>query len=384
MIRNQEITSFELVHAYTQRLMAINPIVNAIMDGPFDEALAEARMIDEKISNEEFSENDFIEKPFLGIPFSTKDSIAVKGKLNTLGLVSRKTTVAKEDAECVRLMKQAGAIILVTSSVPEINLWQETRNNIIGQTNNPYDTRRMAGGSSGGEGVLVTACGSAFGVGTDIGGSIRMPAFCCGVFGHKPTTGIVNLRGCSLRTGREGSTMLVAGPMTRHARDLLPIFMVLAGPKNVVSLKLNESVDVKRLKYYYIPQNGEWRSSPVTCDLQVAMTKVVKHLAEIAHTEPKKARLAGTEHSFKMWRYWMYQEPGDRGLVLGGGVHLNFIAEFVRKLSGTSEFTAASMISLFDDQIMPKDDADKMKELTRKCDEELTVIKYICRLNCRS
>lgn len=73
-----------------------------------------------------------------------------------MGLLSRKCTIAKEDAECVALVKKAGAIILATSNIPEVNKWQETRNNLVGQTNNPYDTRRTVGGSSGGEGALIS------------------------------------------------------------------------------------------------------------------------------------------------------------------------------------------------------------------------------------
>lgn len=119
--------------------------------------------------------DEFASKPFLGVPFTTKDSTYVGGKLHTLGLKSRKTTVAKEDAECVRMAKKAGAIIVATSNIPEVNKWQETRNNLFGQTNNPYDHRRTVGGSSGGEAALIASCGSVFGLGSDIGGSVRMP-----------------------------------------------------------------------------------------------------------------------------------------------------------------------------------------------------------------
>lgn len=377
MIKSRKITSHQLVKAYIDRLNEINPILNAIVDGPFMEALNEAAAIDQRIANEEVSEEEFSAKPFLGIPFTTKDSTAVKGKLHTLGIVARKTAIAHEDAECVRLMKEAGAIIIATSSVPEMNLWIETRNNVIGTTNNPYDTRRTTGGSSGGEGALVSACGSAFGIGTDIGGSIRMPAFHCGIFGHKATANTINLRGCTLRTGKEGSSMLVIGPMTRHAKDLLPIFKILVGPKMVKDLRLDEPVDVKRLKYYYIAQNGQWSCSPVSCDLQVAMKKVVKHITELAYETPIKVQpLVGMNRSFKIWRYWRYAEPGDSMLLLGNGVHLNFLAELAKKLSGNSEFTWASMICLFDDQIIPKDNPETMKELTRKCNEELTVCQF--------
>lgn len=133
----------------------VNKVLNAIVDGPFADALDEAKQIDERIEKKQISEDEFSEKPFLGVPFTTKDSTSVGGRLHTLGLLSRKNTTSKEDAECVRLARKAGAIIVATSNIPEVNKWQETRNNLFGQTNNPYDTRRTVGGSSGGEAALI-------------------------------------------------------------------------------------------------------------------------------------------------------------------------------------------------------------------------------------
>lgn len=136
------------------------------MDGPFaKDALAQAKLIDDRIIHNEIDESEWQKKPFLGVPFTTKDSTAVKGKLQTLGLIKRRLTKAPEDAECVRLMKEAGAIIIATSNIPEVNRWMESRNNLVGQTNNPYDARRTAGGSSGGEAALLASCGSCIGLG---------------------------------------------------------------------------------------------------------------------------------------------------------------------------------------------------------------------------
>lgn len=143
---------------------------------------------------------------------------------------------------------------------------------LIGQTSNPYDTRRTTGGSSGGEAALIASCASCFGLGTDIGGSTRMPAFYCGIFGHKPSVGAINTRGCTFRTGKE-TTMVVAGPMTRYAKDLLPLLRVLIEPNKRNTLKLDESVNVRKLKYYYIRESGNHRCTPVSGELQEAMTK---------------------------------------------------------------------------------------------------------------
>lgn len=97
--------------------------MNAVLDGPFDDALDAAKLIDEQIASGRLSEKDFDEKPFLGVPFSTKDSTSVEGKLNTYGLLSRRSIRAKEDAECVALVKKAGAIIIATTNIPEVNKW---------------------------------------------------------------------------------------------------------------------------------------------------------------------------------------------------------------------------------------------------------------------
>lgn len=123
LIRTKEVTCLEVVSAYIDRLNEVNPVVNAVIDGPFIEALEEAKAIDDRIQRGLISENEFNEKPFLGVPFTTKDSTAVKDKLHTLGITARRHVKAKEDAECVKLMKEAGAIIIATTSIPEINRW---------------------------------------------------------------------------------------------------------------------------------------------------------------------------------------------------------------------------------------------------------------------
>lgn len=100
-----------------------------------------------------------------------------------------------------------------------------------------------------------------------------MPAFYCGIFGHKPTTGIINTRGCSFRTGKETSTMVVVGPMCRYVDDMIGMFKVLAGPQKSLELRLDQTVDVKKFKYFYIRESGELRCNSVSQDLQDAMTK---------------------------------------------------------------------------------------------------------------
>lgn len=149
-------------------------------------------------------------------------------------------------------------------------------------------------------------------------------------------------------------------------------YQILVDPKKQPTLKLDEKVNVRKLKYYYIRESGEHKCTPVSSELQTAMTKVVKHLENVAETNPIEIKLHGTDRATKLWRYWMTQEPADFNLLLGNGTRLNPIVELAKKLTFTSDLTMASIYSLID-EILPKEKADKIKEITRKCDEELTV-----------
>lgn len=261
---------------------------------------------------------------------------------------------------------------------------QETRNRLIGQTNNPYDTRRTVGGSSGGEAAAITSCMSPFGLGSDIGGSIRMPAHFCGIYGHKPTVGALNTRGLTFRTGAEPSTMVVAGPMCRHADDLLPLMRLLCDADTARQLRLNDAPpDVRTLKYYYVRQSGELCCSRVASESQAAMSRVLAHLEELTGVQPEEVRLPCTEHTSRMWRYWMTQEPADFNKLLGNGRSLNGLVELAKYVFGCCEFTLASIYSLLQD-MLPAENEARMKEYTRQCDEELTVSDVVCSTLCIS
>lgn len=370
-IRERKITAYEVVKAYIDRLIEVNSLLNAILDGPYLEALEEAREIDERIKNGDISEDEFKAKPFLGVPFTTKDSTAVKAKLYSFGILSRRYTKADEDGECIRLLKNAGAIIIAKTSIPEVNLWQETRNNLIGCTNNPYDTRRTTGGSSGGEAALISSCGTCFGIGTDIGGSIRMPAYYCGIYGHKGTVGACNTRGITDRTGKEKQTMVVVGPMTRTASDLLPLFKVLAGPETSKVLKLDSNVDLTKLKFYYTFDNHDLRCLPVSAEVKNAIQQVVKHLSVISKHPVKEVTLKNAKYTSKLWRYWMTQEPAIFVKLLSNGRDLNVYYEILKKLFGQSEFTWGAIYSLVNNLILPKEDEEKARRLTKELEKEL-------------
>lgn len=197
-----------------------------------------------------------------------------------------------------------------------------------------------------------------------------MPAYYCGIFGHKPTTGLVNTRGCTFRTGNEKNTMVVAGPMTRYASDLKPIFEVLVGPKNANILKLDEKVDVKKLRYFYCLDNGDLKCSGISSEVKTAIKKVVSHFYDISGSDVQLVKLKGAETSSKLWRYWMTEEPGNFNAMLGNSKEVNPLIELFKKLAGQSEYTLASIYSLID-SILPAEKAEKMKKITSELDAEI-------------
>lgn len=165
-------------------------MINAIVDERYDDAIKEAQEIDKLLQSSDTNVEELKRtKPLLGVPFTTKESNTAKGMLHSMGMLCRTGHKSEEDAVVIGNVRKAGAIIIAKTNIPELNLWVESRNNVYGQTNNPYDTTRAVGGSSGGDAAIVAACGAPFAVGSDIGGSIRIPASFNGVFGHKPSNG---------------------------------------------------------------------------------------------------------------------------------------------------------------------------------------------------
>jgi fatty acid amide hydrolase 2 len=226
-IRKRETTAREVVQAHIDRLHARQPRTNALACDRFLEALDDADRADARVA----AGGEL--PPFLGVPCTVKESISLKGMPNCAGLVARKDLRAVENAPAVQRLIDAGFIPLGVTNTSEMTMWIESDNRVYGRTRNAYDPHRTAGGSSGGEGAAVGSGGSPVGLGSDIGGSIRVPAFFNGVFGHKPSPGLVPNTGQFPSTEGEAAFMLTLGPLTRHAEDLMPVTRIIAGPDGV-------------------------------------------------------------------------------------------------------------------------------------------------------
>lgn len=229
-IRRRELTSVEVVEAHIERIARTASRINAVVGERFEQARAQAREADQLVAQASFRGATVELPPLFGVPFTVKESFAVKGMPHSAGVLARRDRRAQTSATVVDRLTEAGAIPIAVTNTSELTLWIESENRVYGRTNNPFDRSRTAGGSSGGEGAVVGIGGSPFGIAGDLGGSIRIPALFCGVFGHKPSTGLVPNTGVWPNTEGTAARMLATGPLARRAEDLMPILRLIAGP----------------------------------------------------------------------------------------------------------------------------------------------------------
>jgi fatty acid amide hydrolase 2 len=266
-IRDRRVTSVAVVQAHVDRARRVNPALNAIVRDRYDAALREAALADERTSSVHRDDLPVLH----GVPCTIKEAYALEGMPNTSGLWARRNVVATLDATAVARLRAAGAIPLGVTNTSELCMWFESQNEVWGRTNNAYDSARTAGGSSGGEGAIVGAGASPIGLGSDVGGSIRMPSFFNGVFGHKPTGGLVPSTGSHPPALNDVQRFDTTGPIVRRAEDLMPVLRIVAGPdgieKGCVSSELGDptAVDVRSLTIYSVergpgvgPQTRSW------------------------------------------------------------------------------------------------------------------------------
>jgi Asp-tRNA(Asn)/Glu-tRNA(Gln) amidotransferase A subunit family amidase len=222
-IRCKAVSPVEVARAHLDRIERLNPKLNAFVDYQPEAVLAQAHNAEKAIMRGE----DL--GPLHGVPISIKSSIDVAGHRCEAGSRLRAGYVAAEDAPLVARLRAAGAIILGVTNTPELLMAWETDNLLYGRTNNPWDLTRTAGGSSGGEAAAIAAGLSAGGVGSDGGGSIRVPAHFCGICGLKPTPGRIPSTGHYPKAGGPFALIGVVGPMARTIADVQTLFEVMSG-----------------------------------------------------------------------------------------------------------------------------------------------------------
>ena len=230
LLRSRKVSSLELVDACIARIETLNPDLNAVVAKDYDRARESARAADAARSKGE----DL--GALHGLPMTIKDALETAGLVTTSGAPELRDHVPGEDAVAVRRALDAGAIVLGKTNLPLYAGDWQTFNAVYGRTNNPWDVTRTVGGSSGGAAASIAAGFVPLEIGSDIGGSIRTPANYCGVYGHKPSHGIVPARGHI--PGPPGTKsepdLAVVGPLARTAGDLRLALDVIAGPEMLV------------------------------------------------------------------------------------------------------------------------------------------------------
>ena len=224
-LAQREVGALELCNAAIERIEQRDAAINAVVVRDFERARVQARAADVALAAGE-------RRPLLGLPMTVKESFNVAGLPTTWGFERARDLRPPEDAVAVARLKAAGAVILGKTNVPvALGDWQSV-NPIYGRTSHPLDPSRTPGGSSGGAAAALAAGMVALELGSDIGGSIRVPAHFCGVFGHKPSHGLLPTRGHDFPgvPGAAPDTLSVIGPLARSARDLDLAIGVLAGP----------------------------------------------------------------------------------------------------------------------------------------------------------
>ena len=222
-IRNSEISSREVVEAHLEQIVDVNPALNAVVTLVAEQAITEAHSADDALAKGETT------GPLHGVPMTIKDNLDTAGVPSTGGTLGRTRFIPEADATVVRRVREAGAILMGKTNTPELTLAYETDNLPFGRTNNPYDLDRTSGGSSGGAAAILAAGGSPFDLGSDTGGSLRVPSHFCGTAAIRPTSGRVPRTGHILPPFGAIESLTTIGPMARTIEDVELLLPIISG-----------------------------------------------------------------------------------------------------------------------------------------------------------
>lgn len=305
-IRDKNISPIELAEVHLAKIKELNPRLNAFVQVDTERVRLEARRSQAELTS------DRALGPLHGVPISIKSSINVTGMNCESGTRLRAGKVAKQDAPLVARLRKAGAVVLGITNTPELLMAWETDNLLYGRTNSPWDLDRTPGGSSGGESAAIASGMSAGGVGSDGGGSIRVPAHFCGICGLKPTPGRIPATGHFPPSGGPFALLGVVGPMARTVADLKLLFEVMQGPDEGDACAAPVPVcwpsvdEVKHFKIGYFEDDGR---TPVAPEIRQAVRAAAEGLRRAGfHVEP--FRPAGLNEARTLWKKFFVKVGG--------------------------------------------------------------------------
>jgi amidase len=312
LLRTGEISVTELAGAHIRQIERLNPALNAFADFDAERVLAEARRLD--------ASRD-ARGPLFGLPLTVKSSIAAAGFHCEIGSLLHKGEIPAEDAVVVARLRAAGALILGTTNCPEFLMAYETANLLHGRTSNPWDLARSPGGSSGGESAAIAAGMSAAGLGSDSGGSVRVPAHFTGICALKPTPGRMPGRGHLPPCVGPFSILGAIGPMARTIEDVALLFRTVAGQDTLdpisspVALREPDLGDLRKNTIGFFEDDG---LVPVTAETRDAVQASAAVLRDAGfRVEP--FRPSTLEPLRRLWWMFfvqcgaMFYEPEIRG-----------------------------------------------------------------------
>jgi len=296
-VRSRAVSASDVIEAHLDRINAVNPRLGALVFVDGEGARAAARLVDKRLADGE-------EVGVLaGVPMTVKDTIEVAGMPCTSGTLGRKGVVPEADATVVARLRQAGAIVVGKGNTPEFACGFECDSLIGGRTNNPYDLRLSSGGSTGGDAAMLASGGSAIAVGTDAGGSIRLPAHFCGVASLKPTAGRTPKTGAFPYPMGIRASMAALSPMARQVGDLELMLGLMSGPDgrdfSAVPAELGhaEGVAVRGLRIGILNNSGLPEVGPAIAS---AVRSACDHLGN-AGAIMVEAQMAGAEEAYTLW-----------------------------------------------------------------------------------
>jgi fatty acid amide hydrolase 2 len=350
-IRSGETSARDVVDAHIEVLERVNPRINAVVVERYDEARDEADQADSRVAD---AGDPGELPPFLGVPCTIKESIAMRELPCCAGVVARRAFLSERTATIAQRTLDAGAIPLGLTNLSELTLWVETENRVYGRTGNAYDPSRTAGGSSGGEGAAIGSGGSPFGLGSDLGGSIRLPAFFNGVFGHKPSKGLIPLTGLYPEAVGESVHLAVCGPLARRGEDLMPLLRVMAGPDGADPIceppSLGDPADVALAGLRVVVSEGA-TLAPTSAELVAARERAAGALAA-AGARIESVRMRDLRRALEIYLAVLGTEAGSVATLLAdAGASPVTWRQALRR---DSPHTVATRLLLFTEWLAPR------------------------------
>ena len=369
LIRARKLSPVELMNAHLKQIEKHNPQVNA-----FIRILAEQASVSAKAAEKHLSTCGPVLPPLHGVPVTIKDSFNIAGLPTTCGSSFFADSRATHDATAVARLKHAGAIPIGKTNCPEFLSNYESDNNIVGRSNNPWDLGRTPGGSSGGESAAIASFFSAGGIGSDGGGSIRVPSHFTGIAGLKPTPGRVSAAGHVPEMNHPAGLIGVAGPMARTARDLRLLFHALAGHDPADAFSAPVPLREPDLSTVRIGLMRQFYRVPVEAGVANAVEKAARCLDDLRFPiEPFHP--SGLEGAPNLWWFFFGELPArmTAGIIAGRESQAHWTGtEFMQQALAEPEPTAKKVLQNLTVR-------DKMRAtLLREMDQFPVILMPVC------